>query len=245
MQVGVAAYFELIARAEDVAEVLGRVGGVGGVDDQDDVGFAGVAFEDLFGSEHFAFAVQAALEVDRELRREVLVGFLDGEELVDDQVRLAAASVNFAFEEDHCFGLHFVAEAGVVLGPHDAADDACWVFEIEVDVFRMPVAAGLFRLGFLDAADHAGDEHFGAVLQIAELFVVVSRVLRELVGELRQRMTGEEEAEDFFLGRQLLRVCPIGSVRQISAGLRRRFVRSGFVVAAEERLLAAGFVLLT
>jgi hypothetical protein len=33
--------------AEDVADVLCRVGGVGGVDDQDDVGFAGVAFEDL------------------------------------------------------------------------------------------------------------------------------------------------------------------------------------------------------
>jgi hypothetical protein len=37
----------LAGGAEDVAEVLCRVGGVGGVDDQDDVGFAGVAFEDL------------------------------------------------------------------------------------------------------------------------------------------------------------------------------------------------------
>jgi hypothetical protein len=53
--------------------VLRRRGGVGRIHDQDHVRFAGVAFEDLFGSEHFAFAMQAAFEVDRELRREALV----------------------------------------------------------------------------------------------------------------------------------------------------------------------------
>lgn len=192
LEVGIAAHFEIAGSAEDVAEVLGRVGGVGGVHDQDDVGFAGVAFEDLFGASHLAFAVQAAFEVDRDLRREVLVGFFDGEELVDDQVRFAAAAVHFAFEEHDRFGLHFVAETGVVFGPHDATDDAGRVFEVEVDVLAVPVAAGLFRLSLLDAADHAGHEHFGPVLQIAELFVFVSRVLRELVGELRQRMAGEK-----------------------------------------------------
>lgn len=204
LQVGVAAHFELARGAEDEAEVLRRVVLVGGVDDQDDIGFAGVAFEDLFGASHFAFAVQAALEVDRDLGREILVGFLDGEELVDDQVRFAAAAVHFAFEEHDRFGLHFVAEAGVVFGPHDAADDPAGIFEVEIGVLTVPVAAGLFRLSLLDAADHAGDEHLGAVLQIAELFVVVSRVLRQLVGNLCQRMTGEEEAEDFLLGGELL-----------------------------------------
>ncbi|TXT19208.1 MAG: hypothetical protein FD138_4371, partial [Planctomycetota bacterium] len=84
LEVGVAAHFELAGGAQDKSEVLRRVVLIGGVHDQDDVGFSGVIFEDLFGSEHFPLAVQAAFEVDRELGGEVLVGFLDGEKLVDD-----------------------------------------------------------------------------------------------------------------------------------------------------------------
>ena len=198
LEVGAAAYFELAGSAKEVAKVLGRVGGVGGVHDQDHVGFAGMAFEDLFGASHHASAVQAPCEVDRELRREVLVGFLDGEELVDDQVWFAAAAIDFAFEEHDRFGLHLLAEAGVVLRPQDAADDAGRVFEVEVDVLAVPVAAGLFRVRFLDAADHAGDEHFGPVLQIAKLLVVVRRVLRQLVAELCQRVACENIFQKFL-----------------------------------------------
>ena len=41
--------------------------------------------------------------------------------------------------------------------------------------------------------------------------------MREWVAELRQRVTGEEEVENLFLGCQLLRVRPVGSFRQVSA----------------------------
>lgn len=89
LEVGIAAHFELTGSAQDKAKMLRRIVLVGGVDDQDHVGFSGVAFEDLFGASHLAFAVQAPFEVDRELRREVLVGLLNSEELIDDQVCFA------------------------------------------------------------------------------------------------------------------------------------------------------------
>ena len=214
LEIGVTAHFELARSAQDEAEVLRWVVLVGGVDDQDDVGFAGVVFEDLFGASHLALAVQAPFEVDRDLSREVFVGFLDGEQLVDDQIRLAAAAIDFAFEEHDRFGQHFVSEAGEVFGPHDAADDAGRVFQIEVDVLAVPVAAGLFRLSFLDAGDHAADQYFGAVFHVTQLFVGVRRMFFELVGHLRQRVTGEVEAKDFLLGGQPLRVRPSGSIGQ-------------------------------
>lgn len=83
LEVGVVDHFELAASAQDAAEVLGWVWFV---HKQDDVGFAGMAFEDLFGSEHFPFAVEASAEVEGVF----LVASLDREMLIDDDVRVAA-----------------------------------------------------------------------------------------------------------------------------------------------------------
>ena len=88
--------------------------------------------------------MNSGFKADGDLRRELLVRLIEGEESIDDHVGFTAATVHFSGDNDYVFRANHFLIPRIVFGPRNAANDSGGVFEVEIGVPRMSVAAGFF-----------------------------------------------------------------------------------------------------
>ncbi|MEY3458233.1 MAG: hypothetical protein RL215_1390 [Planctomycetota bacterium] len=173
------------SRGEDVAESWGVLF-CGGVNEEDGIGVSGEARDESADALDIIGCMESFFEADGDLRGEFAIGLIEGMDAIDDEVWFAAAAVNFAGDDDDIFAFDDVFVAGIVFGPGDTADDSGGIFEVEVGVAGVSVAAGFFGGGEFDGGDHAADGDLGAVFEFGDFGISIGGVAFDASGVLSE-----------------------------------------------------------
>src|SRR5581483_1596759 len=119
---------------------------------------AGITAQNLVQKFDMARRVLGLAKADDDAARESFVELADGNQLVNDEIRLFAAGafIDDSSGDENGIGLDQVREFGEVLRPEDGADHSAGVLEVEHGVFRVRLArAGVLRVRKLDGRKHA------------------------------------------------------------------------------------------
>ena len=130
--------------------------------------------------------MECFIEADGDLGGEFSIGLIECVDAIDDEVGFAAASVNFSGDDDDVFSFDDIFVAGEVFWPGDAADDASGIFEVEVGIASMAIAAGFFGGGEFDGGDHTADGDLSVVFEIGEFCIAVGGVAFDSSGVLSE-----------------------------------------------------------
>ena len=188
--------------------------------------------------------MNAGFEADGDLRSELFVCLIECQESIDNDVGFPAATVDLARDNHEVFCPDHFLIASVILGPRNAANDACGIFQIEIGVPCMSVATAFLGRCQLDCRNHAADDNLGPVFHVGQLVIAAGCILFDATRVLCQRMRRQIKADRLFFILEFLCVVPVGHIGQCGHGIGSIFV-ADIVTPAEQVFLSASLVFLT
>ena len=135
-------------------------------------------------------------------------------DLVDDQVRLIAPSVDGTDNQYDRIRFNQVAVVDVVIRPQDTADRTVDIFQVKVHVLGRCTGTTVLGVGVLERREHSAHTDLRSILEASQFGRLVRTMKSQLVLVLCQRVAAEIEAQDLFLHVEQLALFEISTAFQ-------------------------------